>query len=34
MDKKYDFQKSEKQLTNFWEENQIYKYGKGKERPV
>ena len=34
MDKKYDFQKSEKQLRNFWEENQIYKYGQGKERPV
>ena len=34
MDKKYDFLKTEMQLKNFWEENGIYKYRQGKERPV
>ena len=34
MDKKYDFQNTEKQLELFWKENEIYKYQSGKNRKV
>ncbi len=34
MDKKYDFQKTEPQLTAFWEQEGIYKYQGGRDRPV
>lgn len=30
MDKKYEFQKVEKELEGMWEENDIYKYQNGK----
>ena len=34
MEKKYDFQKTEEELKNFWETNEIYKYRDGMEKPV
>lgn len=34
MDKKYDFQRVEKDLEKMWEENDIYKYQNGREREV
>lgn len=34
MDKKYDFQSTEKELERFWEEQEIYKYRNGKERKI
>lgn len=34
MDKKYDFQKTEKNLEQFWTEQEIYKYENGKERKI
>lgn len=34
MDKKYNFQNTEKQLELFWEENEIYKYQSGKDKKV
>lgn len=34
MDKKYDFQKTEKELESFWAEQEIYKYQNGKERKI
>jgi len=34
MDKKYDFQKHEKALEKFWEEQNIYRYNHGKERKI
>lgn len=30
MDKKYNFQKTENQLKEFWEQEEIYKYQNGK----
>ena len=32
MDKKYDFQKTEEALQEFWEREGIYQYQNGKER--
>ena len=32
MDKKYDFQKTEEALQEFWERESIYQYQNGKER--
>ena len=32
MDQKYDFQKTESDLEQFWTEQEIYKYNNGKER--
>lgn len=34
MDKKYDFRKVEKELKTMWEEKQVYKYQKGRERKI
>lgn len=34
MDKKYDFQKTEKEMQSFWEQEEIYKYRNGKERKI
>lgn len=34
MDKKYDFQSTEKRLEVFWEEQGIYKYQHGKDRKI
>ena len=34
MDKKYDFQKVEEELQDFWEKEGIYRYQNGKERKV
>lgn len=34
MDKKYDFQKTEKELEQFWAEQEVYKYHHGKERKI
>lgn len=34
MDKKYDFQSTEKQIQLFWEEQSIYKYRHGKEKKI
>ena len=34
MDKKYDFRKVEKELETMWEEKQVYKYQKGRERKI
>ncbi len=34
MDKKYDFQKVEKEVEKMWEENVIYKYQNGREQKV
>lgn len=34
MDKKYDFQKTEKDLEQFWAEQEIYRYENGKERKI
>lgn len=34
MDKKYDFKTHEKELEEFWEKNQIYKYEHGKDRKI
>ncbi len=34
MDKKYDFQCTEKELEQFWEEQEIYKYQNGKEKKI
>lgn len=34
MDQKYDFQKTEKELEQFWTEHEIYKYRNGKERKI
>lgn len=34
MDKKYDFQKTEKDLEKFWAEQEIYKYQNGKQRKI
>ena len=31
MDKKYDFQETEKELEKFWEEHEIYNYQKGEK---
>ena len=31
MDKKYNFQETEKKLEKFWEEHEIYKYRKGEK---
>ncbi len=31
MDKKYNFQETEKELKQFWEEHEIYKYRKGEK---
>lgn len=32
MDKKYDFQKVEEKLQDFWEKEGIYRYQNGKEK--
>ena len=34
MDQKYDFQKTESDLEQFWTEQEIYKYNNGKERKI
>ena len=34
MDKKYNFLEKEQNLMDFWEENEIYKFGGGKDRKV
>ena len=34
MDKKYDFQSTEKQLQVFWETEKIYQYQHGKEKKI
>ncbi len=34
MDKKYDFQKTEEELKNFWEQEKIYKYQDGKYKKI
>lgn len=34
MDKKYDFQNTEKALERFWEEQEIFKYQNGKDRKI
>lgn len=34
MDKKYDFQKTEKELEQFWEQEAIYKYQNGAEKKI
>lgn len=34
MDKKYDFQKTEKELEKMWEEKGIYKYQNGREKKI
>ena len=34
MDKKYDFQKTEKELEKMWEEKGIYKYQNGKNKKI
>jgi len=34
MDKKYDFQRTEKELEQMWQEKEIYKYQNGKEKKI
>lgn len=34
MDKKYDFQKAERELEQMWQEKEIYKYQNGKEKKI
>jgi len=34
MDKKYDFQRVEKELEQMWQEKEIYKYQNGKEKKI
>lgn len=34
MDKKYDFQTTEKELERLWEEHEIYKYQNGKDKEI
>ncbi|MBQ4521996.1 MAG: valine--tRNA ligase [Lachnospiraceae bacterium] len=34
MDKKYDFQRVEKELEQMWKEKEIYKYQNGKEKKI
>lgn len=34
MDKKYDFQKAEEEIRQFWEQEEIYKYRNGADRKV
>lgn len=34
MDKKYDFKKTEMEMKKLWEDNEIYKYGNGRDRKV
>ncbi|MCH5273032.1 MAG: valine--tRNA ligase [Lachnospiraceae bacterium] len=34
MDKKYEFQKVEKELEQMWQEHKIYKYQNGREREI
>lgn len=34
MDKKYDFQKAEKDLEKMWQEKEIYRYQNGKEKKI
>lgn len=34
MDRKYDFQRTEKELERFWEEEQIYRYHNGRDKKV
>ena len=34
MDKKYDFQRVEKELETMWQEKEIYKYQNGKEKKI
>lgn len=32
MDKKYNFQKTENEMKQFWEQEEIYKYQNGEHR--
>lgn len=34
MDKKYDFLAKEQELKSFWQENEIYKFGGGREKKI
>ncbi|MBQ7810625.1 MAG: valine--tRNA ligase [Clostridia bacterium] len=34
MDKKYDFSAKEQELKSFWQENEIYKFGGGREKKI
>ena len=34
MDKKYDFQRVEKELEEMWQENEIYKFRSGREKKI